>query len=52
LPVLSDYFTDARSTAAVLLSARSDVAHCASETLPNRYLRGILGERDTDQLMP
>jgi len=52
LPVLFNYFTGAPSTAAVLLGARSDVPHCASETLPNRCSHGILGGPITDQLMP
>jgi len=52
LPVLFDYFTGARSTAAGLPSARFVVPHCASKTLPNRYSHGILGDPVTEQLMP
>jgi len=50
-PVLFDYFTGARRTAAVLVSTRSDLPHCASETLPNRNSHDILGDQVTDQLM-
>jgi hypothetical protein len=35
-----------------LSSARSDVPHCASETLPNPSSHDILGDPVTNQLMP
>jgi len=51
LSVLFDYFIGARSTAAVVLRARFDVPHCASETLPNPGSHDILGDPVTGQLM-